>query len=86
MLEADELLFKHSLDNIITNAKKYTPDGTKVSVEAQNIDNKIMLTIADKGPGILRRSLITSVSDIIKGLILRTIQKVQVYAWLLLSS
>lgn len=78
MLEADELLFKHSLDNIITNAKKYTSDGTKVSVEAQNIDNKIMLTIADKGLGILRRSLITSVSDIIKGLILRTIQKVQV--------
>ena len=31
MLEADELLLKCILDNIITNAKKYTPDGTKVS-------------------------------------------------------
>lgn len=52
MLEADELLLKRILDNLITNAKKYTPDGTKVSVEAQNIGKEIMLTITDKGPGI----------------------------------
>ncbi|MBG9454782.1 histidine kinase [Lysinibacillus sphaericus] len=57
MLEADELLLKRILDNLITNAKKYTPEGTKVSVEAQNIGNEIMLTIADKGPGIPQEEL-----------------------------
>jgi len=56
-LEADELLLKRILDNLITNAKKYTPDGTKVNVEAQNIGKEIMLTIADKGPGIPQEEL-----------------------------
>ncbi|MEB2281999.1 HAMP domain-containing histidine kinase [Lysinibacillus xylanilyticus] len=57
MLEADELLLKRILDNLITNAKKYTPDGTKVNVEAQNIGQEIMLTIADQGPGIPQEEL-----------------------------
>ncbi|KOS60533.1 HAMP domain-containing histidine kinase [Lysinibacillus agricola] len=57
LLEADELLLKRILDNLITNAKKYTPDGTKVNVEAQNIGREIMLTIADQGPGIPQEEL-----------------------------
>lgn len=57
MLEADELLLKRILDNLITNAKKYTPVGTKVSVEAQNIGKGVMLTIADQGPGIPQEEL-----------------------------
>ncbi|MFJ7186525.1 sensor histidine kinase [Lysinibacillus xylanilyticus] len=57
VLEADELLLKRILDNLITNAKKYTPEGTKVSVEAQNIGQEIMLTIADQGPGIPQEEL-----------------------------
>ncbi|CAM5705476.1 histidine kinase OS=Lysinibacillus sphaericus OX=1421 GN=phoR_3 PE=4 SV=1 [Lysinibacillus sphaericus] len=52
MLEADELLLKRILDNLITNAKKYTPEGTKVLVEAQNINKGIKLTITDQGSGI----------------------------------
>jgi len=57
VLEADELLLKRILDNLITNAKKYTPYGTKVNVEAQNIGKEIMLTIADQGPGIPQEEL-----------------------------
>lgn len=57
MLEADELLLKRILDNLITNAKKYTPEGTKVNVEAQNVGQEIMLTIADQGPGIPQEEL-----------------------------
>jgi len=57
MLEADELLLKRILDNLITNAKKYTPEGTTVNVEAQNIGQEIMLTIADQGPGIPQEEL-----------------------------
>lgn len=52
LLEADELLLQRILDNLITNAKKYTPTGTKVKVEAQNTGRGVMLTIADQGPGI----------------------------------
>lgn len=57
MLEADELLLKRILDNLITNAKKYTPNGTKVNVEAQNMGQEIILTIADQGPGIPQEEL-----------------------------
>ncbi|QPQ32752.1 sensor histidine kinase [Lysinibacillus sp. JNUCC 51] len=57
VLEADELLLKRILDNLLTNAKKYTPEGTKVNVEAQNIGQEIMLTIADQGPGIPQEEL-----------------------------
>ena len=36
--------------------KKYTPEGTKVIVEAQHT-GKVMLTIADQGPGIPQEEL-----------------------------
>ncbi|WP_107948516.1 sensor histidine kinase [Lysinibacillus parviboronicapiens] len=57
ILDADELLLKRILDNLITNAKKYTPIDTKVSVEAQNTQEGVMLTIADQGPGIPQKEL-----------------------------
>lgn len=57
MLQADELLLKRIMDNLITNAKKYTPVGTKVMVEAQHTGKEVMLTIADQGPGIPQEEL-----------------------------
>ncbi|MED4889795.1 HAMP domain-containing sensor histidine kinase [Lysinibacillus sp. FSL R7-0073] len=57
MLQADELLLKRIMDNLITNAKKYTPVGTKVMVEAQHTGKDVMLTIADHGPGIPQEEL-----------------------------
>lgn len=57
LLQADELLLKRIMDNLITNAKKYTPEGTKVIVEAQHTGKKVMLTIADQGPGIPQEEL-----------------------------
>lgn len=57
LLQADELLLKRIMDNLITNAKKYTPEGTKVVVEAQHTGKEVMLTIADQGPGIPQEEL-----------------------------
>lgn len=57
LLQADELLLKRIMDNLITNAKKYTPEGTKVIVEAQHTGKEVMLTIADRGPGIPQEEL-----------------------------
>ncbi|WP_286924517.1 MULTISPECIES: sensor histidine kinase [Lysinibacillus] len=57
MLEADELLLKRILDNLITNAKKYTPKGTKVMVDAQQINKSVVMTITDQGPGIPQEEL-----------------------------
>lgn len=57
LLQADELLLKRIMDNLITNAKKYTPEGTKVIVEAQHTGKEVMLTIADQGPGIPQEEL-----------------------------
>lgn len=39
------------LDNLIANAKKYKPTGTKVKVEAQNTERGVMLTIVGKELG-----------------------------------
>ena len=57
LLQADELLLKRIMDNLLTNAKKYTPVGTKVMVEAQHTANEVMLTITDQGPGIPQEEL-----------------------------
>ena len=56
----DELLLAHMdaplivqvLMNLIDNAVKYTPAGSTISVDAQRHGDRIMLQVADDGPGI----------------------------------
>ncbi len=38
--------------NIIENALKYTPSGEKVTVKLEAIEDKVIITVADMGPGI----------------------------------
>jgi signal transduction histidine kinase len=40
------------LDNLIENAIRYTPEGTEISVETGTRNGRILLTVADSGPGI----------------------------------
>jgi signal transduction histidine kinase len=42
----------HVVDNLIENALKYSPPGTRITVEANGFDGRAALVVADDGPGI----------------------------------
>ena len=44
----------HVLDNLIDNALRYAPAGSEVRVEAEAVDGRASLAVADDGPGIPR--------------------------------
>ncbi|MFZ6051971.1 sensor histidine kinase [Halocola ammonii] len=50
--EIDRFAVEVLLKNLIENAQKYTPAGTRIQVVLKNKDHKIILTVADEGPGI----------------------------------
>jgi signal transduction histidine kinase len=49
---ADERRTTQVLANLISNASKYAPEGTQVSIRARNADGFVRVTVADEGPGI----------------------------------
>jgi PAS domain S-box-containing protein len=51
-LHADGQRLRQALDNLISNAIKYTPDGGIVTVRAQRRDNDIAVEVSDTGIGI----------------------------------
>ena len=46
-IEIDEVL-----TNLIENATKYTPAGTEIAVSARQVEGKVQVEVADRGPGI----------------------------------
>jgi two-component system sensor histidine kinase KdpD len=52
MLKLDPVLFEQVLFNLLDNAAKYTPPGTKVEVHAARYGDQVRLEIADEGDGI----------------------------------
>ncbi|MCC6704961.1 MAG: HAMP domain-containing histidine kinase [Thermomicrobiales bacterium] len=44
--------FRQIFDNLITNARIHTPAGTAISVSARAEEREVVVTIADRGPGI----------------------------------
>lgn len=51
-LYADAFLIKLLLSNLLENAHKYAPQGTPINCTLKNISDVIVLSVADKGPGI----------------------------------
>jgi signal transduction histidine kinase len=49
---ADERRVTQVLANLITNASKYAPEGTPVTIRAETADGFVRVTVADEGPGI----------------------------------
>ncbi|HEV8534721.1 MAG TPA: ATP-binding protein [Candidatus Limnocylindria bacterium] len=49
---ADERRTTQVLANLISNASKYAPEGTRVTVAAKSVDGFVRVTVADEGPGI----------------------------------
>jgi two-component system NtrC family sensor kinase len=51
-LRANPIRIRQMLDNLVGNAIKYTPQGGKVDVHADLMDDQIILRVSDNGPGI----------------------------------
>ncbi|MGA9796177.1 MAG: sensor histidine kinase KdpD, partial [Rhizomicrobium sp.] len=52
MLKLDPVLFEQALFNLLDNAGKYAPPGSKVSVQDGIVNDRVRLTIGDQGDGI----------------------------------
>ncbi len=52
MLKLDPVLFEQVLFNLLDNAAKYTPPGSKIELRAACGGNRVSLEIADEGEGI----------------------------------
>lgn len=51
LLNTDRFLLWRVLDNLISNAIKFSPEGKTITVGANKVDNAIEFTIKDEGPG-----------------------------------
>ena len=56
-VETDSYLFSIVVNNILTNAVKYSKTNSKIHFEIQEIDHKIVCTISDNGIGIAPEDL-----------------------------
>ncbi|PIS12133.1 MAG: histidine kinase [Bdellovibrio sp. CG10_big_fil_rev_8_21_14_0_10_47_8] len=51
-IEIDPELIKQVLSNLIENAIKYSPENSKVLISTEEANNKVVIQVADQGPGI----------------------------------
>jgi two-component system sensor histidine kinase KdpD len=52
LLDADPGLLERAFANMIENAVRYSPDGVPVSVSAAAVPTRVLVRIADRGPGV----------------------------------
>jgi two-component system sensor histidine kinase KdpD len=57
LVRADALLAEQAVGNVLQNAVSHTPPKTSVMISAEIADDRIMLKIADDGPGIAKDEL-----------------------------
>jgi two-component system sensor histidine kinase KdpD len=53
----DEVLIEQVLINVISNAIKYSPDGSEIVIEAEHDEEMLHLSIKDEGSGIAPEEL-----------------------------
>ncbi|GAM13273.1 cell wall metabolism sensor histidine kinase WalK [Mesobacillus selenatarsenatis] len=56
-VEIDEDKITQVLDNIISNAMKYSPEGGKITFKVKELDDQIVASISDEGVGIPKDNL-----------------------------
>ncbi|MDX1530500.1 MAG: two-component regulator propeller domain-containing protein [Rhodothermales bacterium] len=57
LVQADPLWINEVLDNLISNAVKFTPPGKRVWVEVQPADDHVRFSVRDEGPGLTPNDL-----------------------------
>lgn len=51
-IEVDSVMIQEVILNLVENAIKYTPDGGQIQVQTQEVDDKVIFSVKDNGPGI----------------------------------
>jgi signal transduction histidine kinase len=57
VVTADRLLLDRVIENLLSNAVKHTPGGTPITVAAHEVDDEVLIEVADQGPGIPEEDL-----------------------------
>jgi PAS domain S-box-containing protein len=52
LADVDRTRIAQVLSNLLSNAIRYSPDGTPVTVDAQSNDDEIVILVSDEGPGL----------------------------------
>ena len=52
MLRLDPILFEQVLFNLLDNAAKYAPPGSRIDLHARRDGDVVAIEVADEGPGI----------------------------------
>jgi two-component system, OmpR family, phosphate regulon sensor histidine kinase PhoR len=52
VIQADSLLFQRALCNLVGNAVKYSPPGTRVLLSVKSLGKEVQFAVQDEGPGI----------------------------------
>ena len=50
-MSVDDVLLEQVFINLFENAAKYTPDGSEIQLSAAAGGNRVILEVADRGPG-----------------------------------
>jgi signal transduction histidine kinase len=50
--EADAGQLERIVENLVLNAVKYCPEGTRIAVQVRRVDDTLRLSVSDEGPGI----------------------------------
>ena len=53
MVRLDEALIEQALANLLLNAATHTPPGSEVTLSARLIGNQLVVSVLDRGPGVL---------------------------------
>lgn len=53
LVEMDGVLIQEVILNLVENAIKYTPSGGKITLSTTEVDDSVIFTVEDNGPGIL---------------------------------
>ena len=66
-IQGEEVSFEEALINIIGNAIKYSYPGSKISINARQVNELVLLTISDTGVGIPKEELPYVLVDFFRG-------------------
>lgn len=53
LIEVDSLLIEQTLINLLENALRYAPGDSAIEIEARRVEDKVLIRVCDRGPGIL---------------------------------
>lgn len=52
LLEFDAVLMERVFCNLLENAAKYTPEGSRIEIAARQLGDRVEISVADNGPGL----------------------------------